>query len=285
MKNLSGIKRTALALMVSGSMLVFCAGGCGNSGDASDRDAAAAASEPSDDQVKLTADLVSTEEELNAFLQQCREKNAGSAEIKCSEGLYGSLVDNLLERIQYLLIEAEIDAEITCTPESKLISLQKISYTTLFTVKCSTEDAVRQALEDFMGSGRSECCLICHPGLISGLKQSGKLYYFESQAGIDGSSLLYIGNEIIRISKVREFDEAFAVLEDESQLAPLIDSFADLELNAFYIVETYDLEKKLQDGKKDFEQMLTGTRLDSYICTGKGSGVWEFKDVTYKAGP
>ena len=232
-------------------------------------------------------DILSTEQDVLDLFAEQKKSEAKEFTFTCDKDLF----DRLMADNAALLITLEIkggigDARIRYYAQTCVIELSQIVYTDAGWAECVTEKDARQAVQDLLKGGYTDFTLLTSPELAKTLANNGNLKNYAAQAGFVSIAFSYYTNGEIKAKGAEEISLPYAVADDTAQFDAAVESFAEDELDEFFIVFTPSFYNELSDDREQLNILHATSMLDEYHYQGSNDpGMMHYTKVTYTDEP
>ncbi|MBR6089914.1 MAG: hypothetical protein IKP86_08270 [Anaerolineaceae bacterium] len=206
-------------------------------------------------------------------------------ELNCSAELYNILSADDFRELYRLLIKAGVgytDVGISYNDRQNYIEISDLNYNGLPWAECRSDEDVMRAEERF-AADKQDHILLCTDDLFSQLLENHHVNLYAAQNGIEDLSMMYnTGLGIFIIEDLYPFTVPYAVVNDYVEFSAVIDSFAESEIDEFYIVFKPELFNKILNNSYEMTIMTGSSRLSDYAAyADPGSCTYNFYRAEY----
>ena len=232
-------------------------------------------------------DTLSTEQEVLDLFAKQKESKTEEFTFTCDQDLFDRLMADNAALLSVLEIKGGIaDARIRYYSQSFKIELSRVEYTDAGWAECATEKEIRQAIQTFLSGDYTEYTFLTTPEMAKTMANNGNMSNYAAQAGYIKTQFSYYTNGEIKAKKGERIDLPWAVAEDTAQFDAAIESFAEDELEEFYIIFTPSFYNQIFDDREQNDILHATSMLDEYRYTGGSTrGMLHYYQVTYTDEP
>ena len=224
---------------------------------------------------------LSSEEELLAFLGQCREEGKTEFDVALEKAFFDAVSADSFAALRVIELKAGISSDSLRYSMSGTLMFSEVVWGAN-AAECATVEDARNAVLGFAAGKAREFQLICTPELSQTLRDDNLLFALAAQGGVDDMRMSYsLKNGLIYIKDVAYTKLPYAVISNAQQFTAAVEGFAAQNAPSFRIVFTPEFYTQMKnDGL--LRVMQASSPMDDYRSKYNNSCRWyEYSNVTY----